>query len=92
MGLKNGKAVRKTSLNTEVMEVGSTSIDVLLSSLREGRQVGAVRGPAALLIIWFSFWDQIFSTVNSSTLKKKKFQISCNWTVTLKPVILYFEA
>lgn len=55
MGLKNGKVVRKTSLNTEVMEVGSTSIDVLLSSLREGRQVGAVRGPAALLIIWFSF-------------------------------------
>lgn len=55
MGLKNGKAVRKTSLNTEIMEVGSTSVDVLLSNLREGRRVEAVQVPAALIAIWFSF-------------------------------------
>lgn len=72
MGLKNGKAVRKTSLNTEIMEVGSTSVDVLLSNLREGRRVEAVQVPAVLIAIWFSFWDQIFSTTNSSTSKKKK--------------------
>lgn len=35
MGLKNGKTVRKTSLNTEVMEVGVTSVEALLSNLRE---------------------------------------------------------
>lgn len=70
MGLKNGKTVRKTSLNTEVMEVGITSIEVLLSSQREARLVGSVQVSAALITIWFSFWDQIFSAINSSTSKK----------------------
>lgn len=55
MGLKNGKTVRKTSLNTEVMEVGITSVEALLSNLREARQAGAVQVPAALITIWFSF-------------------------------------
>lgn len=55
MGLANGNAVRKTPLNPEVMEVGITSAEELLSSLREGRQVGAVKVPAALITIWLSF-------------------------------------
>lgn len=72
MGLKNGNAVRKTSLNPEVMEVGIASVEVLLSNLREGRRAGAVQVPAALITIWVSFWDQIFSTINSFTSGKKK--------------------
>lgn len=55
MGLKNGNAVRKTSLNPEVMEVGIASVEVLLSNLREGRRAGAVQVPAALITIWVSF-------------------------------------
>lgn len=71
MGLKNSNAVRKTSLNPEVMEVGIASVEVLLSNLREGRQAGAIQVPAALITTWFSFWDQTFSTINSFTSEKK---------------------